>query len=294
MNLEELTKSQIILLTLFVSFVTSIATGIVTVTLVNQAPTDVVRTINTQVERVVEKIVPGETKIVERIREPGPSQTESDLIVAVASEAKHSLVQVSGTDISLRGGFSISSDGLIVTRSNGLFPEGNYAVTFVVYEKATSTPLSAKLVRADYAKGIALLRIVPDINSSDKSGPFSFLTGTNVIKYPFLKLGEGSVSLGERVLVMGVDKAIGPVLRSGSIVGIKQETASSSPVLITNIEDEDVIRAMPMLDLSGTLVGAYIGLVDGQNIAITEDDISSALKIAIVKEAGDVAGASAP
>ena len=33
MNMEELSKSQIVLLTLLVSFVTSIATGIVTVSL---------------------------------------------------------------------------------------------------------------------------------------------------------------------------------------------------------------------------------------------------------------------
>ena len=36
--MENLTKPQIILLTLLVSFVTSIATGIVTVALMNQAP----------------------------------------------------------------------------------------------------------------------------------------------------------------------------------------------------------------------------------------------------------------
>lgn len=56
MDLEHLTKHQIVLLTLLVSFVTSIATGIVTVSLVNQAPPEVQRTINQIVERTVETV----------------------------------------------------------------------------------------------------------------------------------------------------------------------------------------------------------------------------------------------
>src|ERR1700733_305193 len=56
MDLEHLTKHQIVLLTLLVSFVTSIATGIVTVSLVNQAPPEVERTINQIVERTVQTV----------------------------------------------------------------------------------------------------------------------------------------------------------------------------------------------------------------------------------------------
>jgi hypothetical protein len=60
MDIEHLTKSQIILLTLLVSFMTSIATGIVTVSLLQQAPSPVTQTINRVVERTVERVV--ETK----------------------------------------------------------------------------------------------------------------------------------------------------------------------------------------------------------------------------------------
>ena len=51
MDMEELSKSQIILLTLLVSFVTSIATGIVTVSLMNQAPPAIAQTVNRIIER---------------------------------------------------------------------------------------------------------------------------------------------------------------------------------------------------------------------------------------------------
>ena len=62
MNIEELNKTQIILLTLLISFITSIATGIVTVSLMNQAPKVVTDTVHKVIEKTVERVVPGEQK----------------------------------------------------------------------------------------------------------------------------------------------------------------------------------------------------------------------------------------
>ena len=78
--MEELNKNQIILLTLLVSFVTSIATGIVTVTLMDQAPPAVTQTINRVVERTVEKLVPGETQVATVVREVPVIVTEEELM----------------------------------------------------------------------------------------------------------------------------------------------------------------------------------------------------------------------
>ena len=54
MDIEKLTKSQIVLLTLLISFVTSIATGIVTVSLMQQAPPTVAETVNRIIEHTIE------------------------------------------------------------------------------------------------------------------------------------------------------------------------------------------------------------------------------------------------
>ncbi len=57
MDVKDLNKPQLIMLALLLSFVTSIATGITTVTLMQQAPESVTVPINRVVRETVEKIV---------------------------------------------------------------------------------------------------------------------------------------------------------------------------------------------------------------------------------------------
>lgn len=61
MDIKDLNKTQLILLALLLSFVTSIATGITTVTLMEQAPSSVTVPINRIIKQTVEKIVPTST-----------------------------------------------------------------------------------------------------------------------------------------------------------------------------------------------------------------------------------------
>ncbi len=58
MEIKDLNKSQLILLAILISFVTSIATGITTVTLMEQAPASVTMPITRVVRETVEKVVP--------------------------------------------------------------------------------------------------------------------------------------------------------------------------------------------------------------------------------------------
>jgi len=60
MDVKDLNKPQLILLAILLSFVTSIATGITTVTLMEQAPSSVTVPINRIVRQTVEKVVPAE------------------------------------------------------------------------------------------------------------------------------------------------------------------------------------------------------------------------------------------
>lgn len=81
MNIEELSKSQLILLMLLINFVTSVATGILTVSLLDQASPVVTQTINRVVDRTIEKVVEA-TPIV------APAPSDQDLVTgAIAANA---------------------------------------------------------------------------------------------------------------------------------------------------------------------------------------------------------------
>src|SRR5262249_20980149 len=119
MDIEKLNKSQIVLLTLLVSFMTSIATGIVAVSLMQQAPPAVTETVNRVVEHTVEKVVQGQ---VASVAVPQTQKTvvvkESDLIPQAVDTVSASLVRVysnDATDPSFLGlGIVLDENGTII------------------------------------------------------------------------------------------------------------------------------------------------------------------------------------
>ncbi|MEK7596267.1 MAG: trypsin-like peptidase domain-containing protein [Patescibacteria group bacterium] len=94
MDLEKLSKFQIVLLTLLVSFMTSLVTGIVTVTLVNQAPPAMTQSIYKVIEKAnVLKEENSPKEIVEQIK----IITQEDLIIKLVEESSNAVVSVIAT-----------------------------------------------------------------------------------------------------------------------------------------------------------------------------------------------------
>lgn len=135
MDLEHLTKHQIVLLTLLVSFVTSIATGIVTVSLMNQAPPEISRTINQIVERTV--------------------QTVSQPAAAVAAPSTVKTVVVNSDDLAAQSIAAIQTSMVRVVDSAD--PKTLVARGVIVGKTGTAITDRAALVASGAASFAALL-----------------------------------------------------------------------------------------------------------------------------------------
>ncbi|MBU6323120.1 MAG: hypothetical protein KGI41_00095 [Patescibacteria group bacterium] len=94
MNIEDLTKPQLLLLMLLVNFVTSVATGILTVSLLDQVPPVVTQTVNRIVEHTVQTVVPAQAAAVVKAVPAQAQPTTEDLTVAALAALQSRSVSV--------------------------------------------------------------------------------------------------------------------------------------------------------------------------------------------------------
>ncbi|MEK7169964.1 MAG: hypothetical protein AAB767_01620, partial [Patescibacteria group bacterium] len=113
--MESLNKQQLILLALLVSFVTSLATGIVTVSLMDQAPPGVTQTINRVVEKTIERVVQEPTKqAVAVVTKETVVVKADDAIIGAIEKNTGSIVRIK--EITGDGVSSFAGLGLVVSR----------------------------------------------------------------------------------------------------------------------------------------------------------------------------------
>lgn len=97
MDIENLTKKQVVLLVLLVSFVTSLVTGIVTVTLVNQAPPQITNMLGRVVEKTIEKATPLDIKNSQNAQIVQTVITKEEAIVKIVEDVYPAVVSVVAT-----------------------------------------------------------------------------------------------------------------------------------------------------------------------------------------------------
>ena len=246
MDLEHLNKSQIVLLTLLVSFVTSVATGIVTVTMLEEAPPIIAQTVNRVVERTVERVVPsGQTATVNTVTEKTIIVKESDLIAQAVTKVNASIVRLytlgkdaegNDADVFLGLGIVFKDDGTILTDKAAL-PVGVIYVARADGKRATAT-----VVSNDDVTGLALLQ---GATSTETGEPLGWSAAKVVGAAPTLGKAVVSVS-GKNSTRIG----------DGIVTALSAEKGEGATHIVeTNIPVGAIVFGSPLINSDGELEG---------------------------------------
>jgi len=186
MDINELNKKQLILLTLLITFVVSIATGIVTVSLMKQMPTSVPQTINNIIQRTIEKVSPSTTSTPEVSETSKDVTTKSTLpvgdgeaLVSIYSISEVNTTPVNTTTLTntltptdiiktnetpkeLGQGVIISDIGLILVDSSILIDKDKYKVVL------NKTDFEASILKK-FSNGFTILKITTKTPTPEKT-----------------------------------------------------------------------------------------------------------------------------
>lgn len=259
MDIEHLTKAQIVLLTLLVSFVTSIATGIVTVTLLDQAPPVVTQTINRVVEHTIERVVPGETQAAAVItKEKTVVVNEEDLITQAIEKNSDKIVKVyrdiDGSSVYIGAGVIVSKDGFVAAAVDRSVIGGGTTFSVVLSNGRT---VSGAVANSTSDKPTALLKLT--FTESDGVVPGSIKYGD----INALKLGQSVVTLygKERLsvavgIIAGLDEETSEIPPAkGAADGVASTTVSVLKAIETNVSGSRIEKGGVLLNLFGDVVG---------------------------------------
>ncbi len=195
MDIEHLTKHQIVLLAFLVGFVTSIATGIVTVSLMNQAPPSVTRTINQIVERTVEKVVPATTPSSQGAaaatvtKETTVVVKNDDLVAQSIAKVQKGIVRIvslNDRSVLVARGVAVDAKGVILSDRGSLEPLGT--VNFeAILPSGERVPAVMRI-----PVGTSTIAIL-DLQMASSSGTLAAVPVADARK---LQLGESIVRIG--------------------------------------------------------------------------------------------------
>lgn len=229
--MDHLSKQQLVLLALLVSFVTSLATGIFTVSLMGQMPKGVTQTIQQVVERIV---TPQDAAVTNSA--PLVISTE-DKVTAAITQVSKSIVKLRsmGSDTVVGLGLIISKNGVIIADKDTLSKLVGFEAVFADGSHSMMTIIQSQ-INGD------VVFLVPNITATSTFTPISF---------------AHTPKLGQTVLALsGINS---PVLSQGIVSRTLLDNINpdgSQPALVdTSIPANKIIPGSPLFNLDGEVIG---------------------------------------
>ena len=239
MELEKLSPNQAILLTLLISFVTSLATGIVTVSLMEKAPSDITRVISRIIEQPIETVVPGQTVT----QETTVVVQEGELISKAVAKIVPSIVKIyrsdRGNNLTFIGiGIITDNQGTVMTGGDLLDAREKYVVALNSGMQVPAQDVTSQTGFRDVLK----LQASADVVLAD-------IPHVSFVPYDTVALGESVVSIGGGSGNLAVSAGIVTEL-------IPASTESGElPLVRAGIVGGQVSAGSPLINLAGEVIG---------------------------------------
>jgi hypothetical protein len=241
MNIEELSKSQLILLTILVNFVTSVATGILTVSLLDHAPATVTQTVDRVVDQTIESIAQSAPAAI--IQAPAPS-TEDLVTAALGADASRAIAIYVNTGTStpaIAVGTYLPDARAVVTATQTTLPQQ----ALIGFAGGLYFPASI----AHQGNGVTIYGFANDAELPKATAP--------------MLVSASNLKLGETALAIAADGSAS----TGIIALIGSDGVHTTL--------PDIGAGSAAVDLSGDLIGIAVGGTPG--LLIPADTISALL-----------------
>lgn len=262
--MEDLNKHQVVLLCLLLTFVTSIGTGVITFSLLSEAPPAVTQTINRVVEKTIERVVPAENQA--SVSQITVKETvvvkEEDLIIEAVEKNLPKIVRIKGvrspevTSTFYGLGVVVRKDGLIVAPAH-LFQEG--VLYSAEFQDGKIVPLISSTISAD--KQFVFWKLAPDIK--------------DLIFSPVVFAGKDSLKLGQSVVVLGGEATNTMTLARISSFGKSLSTTTQETSFQTieiDVIPKDLSEGEALFNLSGEYIALGMSR-DKMHVFVTAETI---------------------
>jgi S1-C subfamily serine protease len=247
--MEDLNKNQIVLLTVLISFVTSIATGIMTTSLLQEAPVEVTRNINRIVEKTIETVTTPTTILTEGKKEVTTVIVkEEDLIVDSINKNVKSIVRIEEKD-SFANTTSFYGMGLVVSKEGLILADRKTINSANVYTAIMSDDTKIVLSATGVEKQTNFIMFKPVVTEETSKYVYTPATISDVEP----KLGQTLIAVGGNTTnTIAIGRAL--TLNTKDLT-VGTTTSKYLSTIDTDLPTKDLLNGSPLFNLSGDVVG---------------------------------------
>lgn len=260
-----LNTQQIVLLCLLVSFVTSIATGITVVSLMQQTPEPVTQTINRVIERTVESVAQKPVEEIKNIisQKPNPSK---EVVTVVVNQEDQSINAVSKNENSI---------ARVVLNTKG----EEFITMGLVYNKSGDLIVDKRMVdkRTTYAAYYGSRRILVKYAPGSETTDFIILRvqGENPNDFAAASLGDSNgLKLAQSVISLSGARQTSVAI--GEVESLNTNTTGLVSI-DTSVNGQNVLVGSLLLNLQGDVIGIKLFTAEDRTVFMPINTLKSQL-----------------